>query len=386
MDVENKRVVLQVLIIKQQFNLFEFLYIVFTTILVIQLFYYIIVFSRFSFTLTFKKKHLNRSISIIVCAKNEAENLKQNLPFICNQNYTDFELILVNDHSTDATLAVFNSFKSKHPKIPITIIDLNNAKSNKKKALTKGIETAKYKHLLLTDADCQPKSKNWITEMVSNFNETKTIVLGYGAYQKKKNSWLNKLIRFETLFTAIQYFSYSKIGLPYMGVGRNIAYTKANFNSVNGFTKHYNIKSGDDDLFINEIANRHNTAICFTKNSFTISTPHTNFKKWIHQKRRHITTANNYKPAHKILLGLFYISQFLFWFLTISLLVFGYKIKIVLFFFFIRIVFQYLIVGFSAKKLDEKDLILFIPILELFLIVIQLRIFIQNLIHKPTSW
>ncbi|MCF6349935.1 MAG: glycosyltransferase [Flavobacteriaceae bacterium] len=364
--------------------MFEFLYTTFVVTIVIQLAYYSILFSKFSFLSTPKINYKNLPVSIIICAKNEAKNLKQNLTCICKQIYTNFELILVNDHSTDDTLNVFKKFKKQYQNI--TILDLQNSKSNKKNALAKGIEKAKYNHLLLTDADCSPNSKNWISEMTAQFNKKKSIILGYGAYQKINKSWLNKLIRFETLLTAIQYFSYAKIGLPYMGVGRNITYTVVNFNKVNGFNKHRDIKSGDDDLFINEIANSANTAICFTKSSFTISKPHTNLKKWLHQKRRHITTANNYKLKHQFLLGLFFISQFLFWFLAIFLLISSFKVKIILVLVFIRISFQYLIFTSAAKKLHEKDLILFTPILELFLIIIQMYIFIQNLVRKPVDW
>ncbi len=367
--------------------LFEILYIAFVLTVITQLLYYFVIFGQFTF---FEKNKKNISkllpISILICAKNEAQNLRQNLPFICCQEHANFEIILVNDHSTDETLEVMNSIKTEFNKVAITIINLTNSKSNKKNALTTGIERAKNNYLLLTDADCKPNSINWINEMSANFNNQKTIVLGYGAYQKIEKSWLNKLIRFETLLTAIQYFSYAKIGLPYMGVGRNIAYTKDNFNKTKGFSSHKNIKSGDDDLFVNEIATNKNTAICYSENSFTISKSHTNFKKWLQQKRRHISTATHYKSTHKVLLGLFYVSQFLFWFLAIVLLTIGFNTNTILLLILIRIGFQYIIFGLTAKKLDEKDLILSIPFLELFLIVIQMSIFIQNLISKPKHW
>ncbi len=365
---------------------FEILYIAFILIVIIQFLYYFLIFSKFTFSENKKTIHKILPISILICAKNEAQNLRENLPFICNQQHTDFEIILVNDHSTDETLDVMNSVKTEFNKVAITIINLTKLESNKKNALTKGIELAKNKHLLLTDADCKPNSVNWINEMTTNFSKEKTIILGYGAYQKIEKSWLNKLIRFETLLTAIQYFSYVKIGFPYMGVGRNIAYTKDNFHKIKGFSSHKNIKSGDDDLFVNEIATKNNTSICYSENSFTISVSHTNFKKWLNQKRRHISTATHYKPIHQLLLGIFYVSQFLFWFLTIILFIIGFNINTILLLVLIRIGFQYIIFGLTAKKLHEKDLILWLPFLELFLIVIQMSIFIRNLIHKPKHW
>lgn len=362
------------------------LFFIFKITVIIQLLYYLFFF-RFAFSGTKKTKHSEIPVSIIICAKNEAENIPFTLAKIANQIYQNFELILVNDHSTDETLALFHQFKKEHLNLDISIIDLqNNSNASKKKALTKGIEIAKNEYLLLTDADCFPDSIHWISEMTSHFNSQKTIVLGYGKYQKIPHSWLNKLIRFETLLTAIQYFSYAKMGLPYMGVGRNIAYSKSNFIKSNGFSKHLNIRSGDDDLFINSIATKVNTTCCISKDSFTTSKPHTNFKQWIHQKRRHITTASHYKPIHQFLLGFFYLSQFLFWLLTFTLLFSGFNIKLIGLLFLSRTVIQYITFGFSAKKLNELDLILFTPFLELFLILVQMCIFIQNLIRKSTEW
>jgi glycosyltransferase involved in cell wall biosynthesis len=327
-------------------------------------------------------------ISLIISAKNESDNLKLFIPHIISQNYSDFELILVNDNSTDNTLKVMQSLKRQYSNIDITIINIisENFKGNKKIALTKAIHQAKNNYLVFTDADCKPTSQNWLKTIASKINNEKTIFLGYGAYRKINWSWLNKLIRFETLLTAIQYFSYAKIGIPYMGVGRNIAYKKSVFNDAKGFIAHQHIKSGDDDLFINQVANAKNTTYSLSNDSFTVSEPHTNFLGWFHQKRRHITTSNHYKPIHQFLLVLFYLSQILFWFLSIFLLINAYLINFVLLLFFIRIGLQYITYGISSYKLKETDLIIFIPFLELFLIIIQMSIFIRNLISKPKHW
>ncbi len=340
------------------------------------------------FTLSKKKKKENNKIfvSVIIAARNEAENLKQNLTHFIKQDYPNFELILINDNSTDDTLKVLNNFKKEYHSYSISVIDINNqTNGNKKHALTKGIAQAKSDFLLFTDADCIPNSKNWIRNMSSHFSKNKTLILGYGAYKKIPNSFLNKIIRFETLLTALQYFSYAKMRLTYMGVGRNIAYNKQLFLKRNGFESHKNIRSGDDDLFINQVATKNNVAICYDKDSFTISKPHTNLKKWLKQKRRHITTATHYKPIHQFLLGLFYLTQFLFWTVGFYLLfsVIWQKIAILM---AIRIGIQYLIFGFVAKKLNEKDLCIFTPILEVLLIYIQLYIFLANSIQKPKTW
>ncbi|RAJ14492.1 glycosyltransferase [Olleya aquimaris] len=365
----------------------EVLFYSFVIVVVIQVLYYGVLFGSFAFSKSENTTNKSLPISVIICAKNEAENIKKILPYLLKQDYPTFEIVLINDSSNDNTLEVFETFATKH--YNIKIVDVKNIEAfwgNKKYALSLGIKAAKYNNLLFTDADCQPISNQWIKEMSSHFSNKNTIVLGYGAYNKIKNSLLNSLIRFETLLTATQYFSYAKIGLPYMGVGRNLAYHRDEFFKTNGFIKHMKIRSGDDDLFINEAANAKNTSICYSKNSFTTSFPKTTYKDWYKQKRRHISTANHYKFKHRFLLATFYITQVLFWLLGITLLITTFLWPFVLGLIILRFLIQYLSLGFSAKKLNELDTILLLPILEIILIVLQFSIFITNQISKPNYW
>jgi glycosyltransferase involved in cell wall biosynthesis len=327
------------------------------------------------------------SVSVIICAKNEAENLKKFIPFILEQNYSEFELILVNDASIDDTLEVMEYFKETDHRVQLVNVQNNEAFWGKKKyALTLGIKKAKNAMLLFTDADCKPESDMWISEMASSFTQDKSIVLGYGGYLKNKGSFLNKLIRYETLLTAIQYFSFAKWGIPYMGVGRNLAYTAKEFYNQNGFATHLHIRSGDDDLFVNQAGTNKNTAIAFQKSSITRSVAKESFADWVLQKRRHISTANFYKKKHKFLLATFYASQIGFWILLLFLLSFKIYLPIVLGFFALRLLIQYTVYYKSAKKLDEMDLLWLLPFLELFLIFAQLSIFSMNIFSKPTTW
>ena len=367
--------------------IFDVLFYTFIAVVAVQIIYYIAVFGKFSFYNEHAQTPKNISISVIICAKNEAKNLRKFLPSIIEQEYPSFEIVLINDSSSDETLEVMEAFKSKHGNIKI--VNVKNIEAfwgNKKYALTLGIKAAAYNFLLFTDADCRPVSKHWISEMSSHFTNSKYIVLGYGAHQKIKGSFFNKLVRFETLLTATQYFSYARMGQPYMAVGRNLAYRKELFFEACGFMNHIGIKSGDDDLFINQIATAKNTAICFSKESFTESIPKKNLIAWIAQKRRHISTAKHYKFKHKVLLAIFYVSQLLFWVLAILLMS---NLKYWIFvsaLILIRFLAQFLSLGFASKKLNETDLIPFLPFLELFLISSQFFIFIKNLISKPRYW
>jgi len=332
-----------------------------------------------------KEKSESFPVSLIICAKNEAKNLKTHIPFWLDQEYPDFEIILINDASSDHSLEVMESFAKKHSCIKIVDVENNEAFwGSKKYALTLGIKKAKHERMIFTDADCKPASNKWLEEMTANFTKEKQLVLGFGGYQKK-SGLLNKLIRFETLLTAIQYFSYAKAGIPYMGVGRNLGYTRKLFFDTNGFTSHIKIPSGDDDLFVNQVATKKNTALCFSKDSFTKSIPKKTWKGWFLQKKRHLTTAKHYQFKHKFLLGLYASSQVLFWVLAIISIIFlDWKLPLILIGF--RFIIHYLIIGSAAKKLEQKDLILLLPFWELFLLFIQMSIFISNTISKPTSW
>jgi len=186
--------------------------------------------------------------------------------------------------------------------------------------------------------------------------------------------------------TALQYFSYNNFGMPYMGVGRNMAYKKDVFFNNSGFNSHMSLKSGDDDLFINEVANSTNTSICFHEESFTVSEPKTSYKAWILQKRRHISTAKFYKLKHKFFLGLFFLSQLLFWIFGVLLLLLGFHWQWVLALITLRFAIQLTCFAYTARKFNEIDLIVLTPILELFLVIAQLSIFIANLISKPKHW
>ena len=359
----------------------------FIVVVAIQLVYYLFIFGKFAFAKAQKSTPKRISISVIVCAKNEGENVAQFIPILAEQDYPDYEIILIDDASSDNTLEIFEEFEKQYSNVRLVKVQNNEAFwGNKKYALTLGIKASKKDYLLFTDADCFPASKDWITTMSSQFTMHKTIVLGYGAYEKVANSFLNKIIRFETMLTAVQYFSWTKMGHPYMGIGRNLAYKKEEFYNVKGFINHMKIRSGDDDLFINQIATSKNTAICYVPESFTYSQPKTTFKAWFTQKRRHVSTARYYKAFDKIQLALFYVSQLLFLLLAIILLAFQFQWIIVLSLIGFRYIFTWITLGFSAGKLKEKDVMYWFPFIEIVLIFTQLNVFIMNIFSKPVYW
>jgi len=372
-----------------EFNLqiiFSYLFYAFCVVTGVQLFYFWGIFARFAF---YRKKTPANNlppVSVVISAKNEYHNLKDKLPSILNQNYPDFEVVIVNDASDDETIFLLQDLEReyKHLKIVNITQDLNFFRG-KKFPLSLGIKSAKNEVLLLTDADCIPSSPNWIRKMAGNFDSKTEIVLGYGPYEKK-NNLLNMIIRYETIMTAVQYFSYTLAGMPYMGVGRNLAYTKSLFIKNKGFISHYTISSGDDDLFINKAATSRNTSIEIHPDSYTVSPAKNIFRDWWYQKRRHLSTGYYYKPKHKFILGAYSGSLVLMYLLFVTLLLAKFYVYIVLAIFAVRLISKLVIFKKSMQRLNENKLLLISPLFELFLLGLFPLILLANLVIKQSKW
>ena len=352
---------------------------------IIQLFYYLFIFVRLAFYKMPQFRGKYSPVSVIICAKNERDNLLEYLPLYLNQDYSQFEVIVVNDNSLDDTEDVLKAFALQFKQLKIVNVpDTDRFYGSKKFALTLGIKAAQYNNVLLTDADCKPSSKNWIKYM-SQYSKNKTIVLGFGAYERKKGL-LNKLIRFETFYTALQYLSFAHAKLPYMGVGRNLGYQSKMFFDNKGFASHQHILSGDDDLFINEVANKRNTQIVVNEDAYTISNAKTTYREWFRQKKRHFLTGSHYRFKHKFMLGLLQFSQLIFIGLFIALVIMVRPVYLIVGVFVFRYLIQMLIFKLSANKIGGKDLLLLSPLFELFFMVFNPILVISNLIVKKTKW
>ena len=352
--------------------------------LVVLIFYHTYFYIKLSF-LKVNNPPFNKPISIIICAKNELYNLRRNLPIILAQNYFSFEVIVVNDQSSDETSFFLEelALKNKHL-VVVNIDDFVTHTLGKKFALTLGIKTAKYEHLLLTDADCMPNSKNWVQQITSNFN-TAEIILGYGPYERKKGL-LNKIIRFDTFNIAQQYLAFALSGRTYMGVGRNLAYKKSLFFENKGFASHVHIPSGDDDLFIQEISNDKIVAIDISENSHTTSQVMESWNDWIYQKRRHLSTAPLYKNKFKVLLSFYPLAQLIFFSSVVLLFIFQLDIFYMITLLVFRFLTSYLTYYKIMKQLNVFDLYWLHPLYEFTHLLIQGNFVLLNLFSKPKRW
>ncbi|MBN1413819.1 MAG: glycosyltransferase [Bacteroidales bacterium] len=351
---------------------------VFLFCFLIQLFFYLGIYSRLTFYTRGNITATSEPVSVIICARNEAENLGKYLPVVLSQQYPDFEVIVVDDGSSDETEEVLRQLKAMYPHLRTTTIREDKKFSHSKKlAVTIGIKAAKNDILVFTDADCEPAGNQWLSGMVSRFTGGKEIVLGYGGYFSRKGL-LNKYIRYDTLIIAMQYLSFAISGFPYMGVGRNIAYRKSFFNATKGFTRHLHLLSGDDDLFVNENATRRNTTVECSHQSHTRSDPGHSIRQWIRQKKRHLTTAPLYKFRDKFLLLLEPVSRFIFYGLFAALLFFPEISLYVLGVFAFRLIIQLIIIKNAMIRLKENNLLLYSLLFDVFALFINFVIFVSN--------
>ena len=354
-----------------------------------QLIYYWVVFSRLAFYVPNHKTQEENTppVSVVIVARNEYYNLNDNLPAILEQNYPSFEVVVVNHASDDDTAELLEQFKNRYPNLKVITIqqDLNFFKG-KKFPLSIGIHEAKNDVLILTDADCKPVSKNWIKNIAGHYDSIKTqVVLGYGPYEKKKGL-LNFIIRYDTFMVAMQYLSFALMGNPYMGVGRNLSYRKSLFLQHKGFISHYGIASGDDDLFIREVANKRNTEIELHPDSFVYSKPKTTFSGWWNQKKRHLSTSVKYKPGIKFLLGTFGLSQLLFYILFIVLLILKINWQLTISIFAFRFFTQIIVNKKVTTLFKDPALFIFSLLIEGVYILIMPILTLASLFTKQSKW
>ena len=302
-------------------------------------------------------------VSVVICAHNEAINLRANLLAILQQDFQEFEVVVVNDASSDDTSIVLEEFKlqNTHLKI-VTIAPEDKLHAGKKHALEVGLKAAKHSQVVLTDADCSVVSDKWISLMEKGLDETREIVLGYSPVVRR-NGMLNAVIRYDVLQVGIQYLSFALWGIPYMGTGRNMAYKKK-LTQQKSLEKHRDLLSGDDDLFINQVATHKNTIICIDRKAHMMALPKLTWKEYYKQKKRHFSTGIRYQKKHLLLLTWWNSSKGLFYISFLILLLLGSGLKVIFTLFCTYYIIHYIVQNIIAKKLGDRDLLLFIPFID----------------------
>lgn len=349
--------------------------------LTIQLGYWIFLYNKLGINDGYlTKMDASSQVSVILCFKNGINQLKTNLAHIIKQNHPNYAIILADDFSTDGSTEYIKGIDSE--KLAVHYYKVKQNMHGKKQALQEAIAFSKSEFLLLTDNDCKPASDNWISLMTRAL-ETKDIVLGYSPYVYEHTA-LSLWVHFEGWITAVQYLSYSIVGIPYMGVGRNVAYKKSLWQDPK-LNLHRDLSSGDDDLFINQLATKTNTAICLDKDSFVYTQSPANLKAYFNQKRRHYSTANRYKTIHKILLSTYSLSQVCFYTALILTLINGsYKIAVGAY--LLRLIIMLPIVNRLRKLLNAAFGLIMYPILDFFQAIHYLIFSFTVFIPQKNKW
>jgi glycosyltransferase involved in cell wall biosynthesis len=351
---------------------------IFSTAVAIQLFYYLFFYFSVHLKKTSQNKGSRQPVSVIICARNEADNLESFLPSILEQDYPDFEVIVVNDCSEDNSYIILGKYLLKYPHLKVSTVNKDpKFTHNKKFAQFIGIKAAKNEILLFTDADCKPESEKWLGGMTSHFDGKTDFVLGYGGYIRERG-FLNKYIIYDSLTIAMQYLGMAIRGIPYMGVGRNLAYRRSVFFNNKGFGLHNHIVSGDDDLLVNTVANGKNTVVELRHETHTRSLPRTEIMEWILQKKRHLTTAPYYKLRDKFLLIMEPLSRVIFYSCIIVLLSRVFLWPWVLAAFSLRLIVQITVFLLIQKKLNEPGMLGYLLIFDIFSPLINITIYFSN--------
>lgn len=325
-------------------------------------------------------------VSVIVCAHDEEQNLKVLIPALLEQDHSLFEVIIVNDRSNDATFDMLLAEASRDHRLRMVHVNRTPPHvDNKKYALTLGIKAARYEWILLTDADCVPTSKSWISSMSAAFNEQTNFVLGYSPYQKLPGL-LNKLIRFEALVTAIQYLSFALLKMPYMGVGRNLAYRRSKFLEGKGFNNILKITGGDDDLYVNQNATGKDTAVCLAAGAQLVSVPKLTWREYHRQKIRHLSVGKRYKVKHKLALGAFHATWILSWIVGILLLAVQYRWEWVAGLIAIRVIGWMFTCSKAVQRLSGQFEMWLVPLLDFIYAFYYLVAGLRALATKRIKW
>jgi len=350
---------------------------------VIQVFYYLYYYLSVILYKHPEVKSPKKPVSVIICARNESVNLAEFLPSVLKQEYPDYEVIVVNDCSEDNSYDILGDLLKQYPHLKISNVNKDSKFThNKKFAQFIGIKAAKNDLLLFTDADCQPESDKWLETIVSRFEDHIDFVIGYGGYFKRKGL-LNRYIRYDSMTIAMQYFGMAIRGVPYMGVGRNLAYRRSLFFNKKGFGSHNHVISGDDDLFVNSNADKKNTVVEFRKETHTRSVPAALFNEWVKQKKRHMVTARYYKSGDKFRLFMEPFTRVLFYASLIILLPFLFLWQYVLIIFGLRLIIQIIITTLAQKRLNEPGIEIFSLFFDIFSPVINCAIYFSNIFTRP---
>jgi poly-beta-1,6-N-acetyl-D-glucosamine synthase len=357
----------------------------FLAVLVIQLAYHWFFFSRLAFFKPTTAPAEKLPVSVIIVVHNQYQLIRQNLPELLGQDYPDFEVLVVDDTSDDGSDEVLEKLAETFSNLRVVKLTQSlNWFKGRKFPLSLGIKSASHEFLLLTDIRFRPEGKNWISQMVAAYTPDTAIALGYATFNT--TSKINKWLRFMAFYDGMLYLSMALSGMPFKGIGPNLSYRKSLFYRHKGFSSHYVINAGDDELFVNKAATRKNTEIRISADSQVKCTKPMTFIQWLENEKTRLAIRRFFKPGHRMMISLFSATTLFFYALFAAMLVIHVQLPVIIGIFLIRLLSQLVIFGLIQKKLSEKKLLWVTPIFDLALSLIDLAIWLRMLFTKKSKW
>ena len=263
-------------------------------------------------------------VSVVLTAHNDVTWLKENLVYLLEQDYPDFEVVVVDYLSQDDTPFVLKLLKDYYPHLKIVPFKEDvNLFQGKKYPLSIGIKSAKNDILLLADPDCTPKNMQWLRGMVKGYMKSDTqIVLGFCGLNRTK-TLLGALQQYDNLSYSSHYLGCALLGHPYTGTGRNLSYRRSFFFKRGAFISHYSVAGGSDDLFIYQNATRSNTAISISSDACLSTEPKKHFGEWHKLRLSRVSTRNWHSVGGRMMEDLLPISTLLFYVMAALLAIGG---------------------------------------------------------------
>ena len=323
------------------------------------------------------------AVSVVIVTRNHLYALKHLLSRLANQDYPNFEIVVVDDDSDDGTPAWLQTFGHNHPGLILQTIQHKKLAPGKKAALTLGIQKTNHPWVLLTDADCVPASNQWIKIMAQQMSEKTDVIIGYSPILPAKGL-LNLFERWDYFFVGFQYLAWAAWGRPYMAVGRNLMYRKSLFDKSGGFKNHHDIVSGDDDLFIQQIAHKASIDICLDPKSFMYTQGKPTWTSLIAQKARHVSTSPQYRLADILILSTYPLAQLLFY-ISAGCLFLSNPVLISTLY-FIRVILIMLILYKKAKPLIQNELITHFMLLDIIQPIFYSAVSLMSFFRKKNKW
>jgi poly-beta-1,6-N-acetyl-D-glucosamine synthase len=368
-----------------QYVWYAILLLAFLAVLLVQMIYYWVFFRRLAFYKPPKVSGEKLPVSVIVLARNQYNDLQRTLPVLLGQDYPEFEIVVVDDNSDDGSDEMLEKLAEQYANLRVVKLTQSlNWFKGRKFPLSLGIKSANHDVLLLTDIQFRPAGKNWISKMVATYSENIEIVLGYSTYDTPAK--LNKWLRFMAFYDGLLYLSMALSGRTFKGIGSNLSYRKSLFYRHKGFSSHYVINAGDDELFVNKTATRNNVRVQLSKDSLVKSTKPLSPLHWLKNEKIRLSIRSYFKLGHRALISIFSTSTFLFYLIFVLLLLLKIQWPVVVGIFAVRLITQLVIFGMAQKKLSEKKLLLLSPFFEVILVLVDLVIWVRLLFTKKSTW